>query len=273
MVSVIVPLYNHERYIPELIRSVVQSSYTDIELLVCDDASTDNSFVICQSELNRADCKSVLIKNNANQGVSATLNKLLGMAKGEFILPVASDDVLTHHSILSRVSFLFSRPDIDLVIGDCDVIGDGGGMIREKLIQNKLKVHFGIEEDILINRSMLINWCMPGSVMMYRSALLDKVYGYNEAVRQEDYDFFLRTLVSGKISYIPFTVLLYRKTITEGNDISKNNIRLTMENLKVSASYLKKIGMLYKVTITIRIAKLSWGLARFLASYLWKLFN
>ena len=90
IVSVIVPVYNTEKYLPECIESVLFQSYTDFELLLIDDGSTDGSGLICD-EYARKDFR-IKVVHKSNGGVSSARNEGLDIARGEYVCFVDSDD-------------------------------------------------------------------------------------------------------------------------------------------------------------------------------------
>lgn len=100
-VSIIVPVYNCERHITECIDSILSQTYQDIDVVVVDDGSTDQSSVIIKS-LARKDSRITYIRQS-NQGVSAARNKGLSIAKGEYVMFVDADDYLNRHDAVSQV--------------------------------------------------------------------------------------------------------------------------------------------------------------------------
>lgn len=97
-VSVIVPVYNVEKYIAECITSILEQTYEQLELILVDDCSADNSFSICQSYAEK-DARIVLLRNAVNSGVSFSRNHALEHATGEYILMVDSDDWIEKNCI------------------------------------------------------------------------------------------------------------------------------------------------------------------------------
>lgn len=91
-VSVIMPCFNHENYIAEAIESVLHQSFTDLELIIIDDHSTDNSVGVI-SRYAVKENRIRVVYHDENMGISRTMNESIGMAKGKFIAFTASDDV------------------------------------------------------------------------------------------------------------------------------------------------------------------------------------
>ncbi len=103
LVSVIVPLYNYEQYITDCIRSIIEQPYPNLELLIVDDCSTDNSYEVAKRFVSS---KVQLLKTKSNRGYSAAKNHGIRKSQGELIVTLDADDMLTRKSIGSRVKRL-----------------------------------------------------------------------------------------------------------------------------------------------------------------------
>lgn len=112
LVSIIIPVFNGEKYIAETIQSVLTQSYPNIEIIAVDDGSTDNTkHIICdQFEM-------VNYHYQNNQGQGAALNHGLSLAKGEFITFLDADDLIMPDKTKTQVNYLKSMPEIDMVYG------------------------------------------------------------------------------------------------------------------------------------------------------------
>ena len=113
VVSIILPVYNSEKYIGEAIQSVIDQSFQEWELIVINDGSSDRTSLII-SAFN--DSRIILIEQ-ANSGVSFSRNMGLLKAKGEFITFIDADDTFPHNSLELRVNYLNQNKDIDIVGG------------------------------------------------------------------------------------------------------------------------------------------------------------
>lgn len=122
-VSVLIPVYNREKVIAETIASVLGQTFSDFELIVCDDCSTDRSAGIVSSFV---DPRITLLRNERNLGSSATRNRLISHARGEYCALLDSDDIALPHRLETQVAFLDSHPDIGACAGAVRIIdGDG----------------------------------------------------------------------------------------------------------------------------------------------------
>ena len=113
-ISVIVPVYNAETYLPQCIESILRQDYEDLELLLVDDGSSDKSVPICEEYGRRSEKIRVLAQKNS--GVSAARNKGIENAKGDYIVFVDADDYLPESFVLSHMAAKMDEADI--LVGD-----------------------------------------------------------------------------------------------------------------------------------------------------------
>lgn len=124
LVSVLIPAYNHENYVQETLKSIINQTYENIELIIIDDGSKDNTWnkiqemeQECQKRFKR-----VYIETKQNEGRQKTQNKLLKLAKGEYIYLIASDDLAKPQAIEKYVNFLSKNKDYTLCVGNDEII-------------------------------------------------------------------------------------------------------------------------------------------------------
>ena len=209
-VSVIVPAYNHERYVTDALNSVVDEGFQDLEVLVLDDGSTDDTWRRVQDWVaERQPTIPVWAARQSNQGLTRTLNRLLGHAAGKYVVAMASDDRLIPGGIAERVQFLESRPDLLAVFGDCRVIDADGRVTSDH------GTGFGDErararmvEDAA--REIVERWSVPGPVLLYRREGVLAMGGYDESLQVEDWDLYLRLASRAAIGYLDLRVADYR---------------------------------------------------------------
>jgi glycosyltransferase involved in cell wall biosynthesis len=116
IVTVGIALYNHEKYIVKCLESVVKQSYSNIELIVIDDGSKDNSFQVAKDYLENQDYnKNYKIYTRSNKGMCNTLNEIAQQSSGKYISFIGSDDYWMVNKIEEQMEFLENNPDIVLV--------------------------------------------------------------------------------------------------------------------------------------------------------------
>ena len=193
LVSVICLCYNHRRFVREAVVSVLNQSYKNIQVIVADDASTDNSI----EEINtlKAEHSSIeLLLLPKNLGNCKAFNEALKLARGEFIIDFATDDLMMPDRIEKQVSF-FGRltPTVGVVYTDAVYINEDGKFIRnhfEYLFQKELISHIPQGD---VYRDVLTTYFIPGPTMMTRREVFTALGGYDESLSYEDFDFWVRS--------------------------------------------------------------------------------
>lgn len=128
LVSVIIPAYNHEKYVQESIESIIAQTYGNIELVIIDDGSTDSTWQKIQEMREKCEKRftRVHFETKENEGLCSTLNKLLFIAQGEFVYFMASDDKAKPQAIEKEVTFLKNKSKYALVVGNNEIIDSEG---------------------------------------------------------------------------------------------------------------------------------------------------
>ena len=128
LVSVLMPAYNHGKYVAAAVRSVMAQDWRRIELLVVDDGSCDGTWGVLQSL--RAECEArferVEMARQENRGTCATLGRLLAEARGEFVGILASDDMYCPGAISALAQRLLGEPGVGLAVGQNELMDDAG---------------------------------------------------------------------------------------------------------------------------------------------------
>lgn len=129
LVSVVIGSYNHELFVQQTIRSIIEQTYQNIELIIVDDGSTDSTWEKIQQIFFDCDKRFVRVyaKKNPHEGLTA--NKLISEAQGKYIYSIASDDLAKSWAIEKQVNFLEEHQDYVLVVGDNEFIDTQGKQI------------------------------------------------------------------------------------------------------------------------------------------------
>ncbi len=191
-------VYNEEEYLTEAIDSVLTQTYDDFELLIVDDASTDESREIVRSY---DDPRIILLENEINRGLTASLNRALEHAEGEFVARQDADDVSEPDRFERQVAFLERNQSVD-VVGTGAYLIDGDGAVLDRRV-GLCNPKF---EDFM-DKGHLIH----GSVMARRSTL-EAIGGYDEFFRYgQDQELWLRLSNQGyEIANIPQPLYRHR---------------------------------------------------------------
>lgn len=110
LVSVIIPCYNAERFVEKAVRSIMDQTYHNLEIICCDDCSSDSTYVILK-KLATSDARIKLMKNEVNLGIVRTLNILVKHAHGKYIARMDADDISLPRRIAKQVKFLEIHAD------------------------------------------------------------------------------------------------------------------------------------------------------------------
>jgi alpha-1,3-rhamnosyltransferase len=175
-VSVIIASYNHGPYIEASICSVLAQSYANIELLVVDDGSKDDSIKRI-TRLQKRYGFDFLAQEN--QGLSRTLNSAIARARGELIVPFGSDDIMLPERIALQVAYISGKPEVGICAGDIQAIDASGRVIEEGKDLPLRRLDF---EDVFLDRKP----GAPAPTLMFRREALEAVGGFDPEVRLED---------------------------------------------------------------------------------------
>ncbi len=125
LVSVLIPSYNHEIYLEEAIRSVWRQSYTNVEIVVVDDCSTDLSWTLIEKLSEQSPLPMAIHRNAANIGIPGTLDRILSLAGGELSTFLASDDLLTDDRFSRSVDLFLGDPQLQAVYANGRTLCEG----------------------------------------------------------------------------------------------------------------------------------------------------
>jgi glycosyltransferase involved in cell wall biosynthesis len=204
LVSVICLCYNHAPFVVEALESALNQTYTNVELIIADDFSTDNSAEIIMNWLkNHPEISFVF--NSQNIGNTKTFNKGLKLANGEYIIDLAADDVLTRDCIANQLKgFAESKyKNLGLVYGNAEWISETGKHIHNYFQTDKdgKGVVHQPTGDIYIN---LLNGktklCSVAALV--KREVFDQLNGYDENLAYEDYDLWIRAARNYNFDYI-----------------------------------------------------------------------
>jgi len=203
LVSVVMPVYNSEKYLKEAIYSILNQTYHNIELIVIDDGSRDNSVDIIE---NIKSDKIVFFKNEQNIGVSATRNKGFSIAKGKYIALMDSDDTSTLYRLERQVKFLEGNSKYGLVGGHFESFNKQLFFTRRKL--RKLPL---IDKQIEVNL-VFLGAMAGGSTMMRSEILFKNNLEFDTSLKTaEDFDLWRRISKFTKVTNIDELLIHYRK--------------------------------------------------------------
>ncbi|WP_122892783.1 glycosyltransferase family 2 protein [Arcobacter peruensis] len=205
LVTVGVALYNHENYIIKCLESIVKQTYKNIELIVIDDGSPDNSFEVAKDYLESQDYnKNYKIYTRPNKGMCNTLNEIAKESKGKYISFVGSDDYWMLNKIEEQVKYLEENPKYMLVHSNSQVIDNDDN--KKNILDYSKKKNTGFLFDSIIEGKGGIN--TPSH--LYRTEVYEKIGFYDASLKFEDTDFWLRLTKNFEVGYINKIHTFYR---------------------------------------------------------------
>jgi glycosyltransferase involved in cell wall biosynthesis len=224
LVTIICLCYNHEAYVVESLNSVINQLYPSIELIIVDDCSTDSSKNIIKTWLEK-NSQIQFIINETNLGNTKSFNKALKLAKGEYIIDLAGDDILLPNCVtLQLESFKKSHyKNLGVVYGNVELISENGEFDsyyfpvneQKKVIENRITGD--VYQSVLSGGNSI---CSVSA--MIKKTVFDHLQGYDEKLAYEDLDFWIRASRQYEFDFID-EPLVQKRTVTNslGSDFFK----------------------------------------------------
>jgi len=208
-VSVIIPAYNRVDYIDQTIMSVLEQTYSNVELIVVDDGSTDGTY---EKIMAYGDKLTLLThERHANRGQSASINVGLDIAKGDYIAILDSDDYWELDKLNVQVNYLVRHPDVGLVYSNGHAVDADGGVLYP--IYGEKHVESNDPNAVLLDCYI----ALPVNSLVRRK-MYDLVGGFNETYRAaQDHDMLIRIAEITELAYLSEFLWYYRR---HGDSIS-----------------------------------------------------
>lgn len=242
LVSVVMPSYNHARFIGDAIASILAQTMDDLELIVVDDGSSDNSNAVIAA-IEDPRLKHVPLANNV--GACAAFNLALGMCSGEFVAICNSDDLWAPDKLERQLAVIGGRPEIGAVFSNVICIDDDGVQIDE----SRRPLYANVFSQPNRSRAEWIRTlveqgnclCHP-SVLFLREAF-DKIGTYDNLLRQlPDHDLWLRLVQVYDIHVMPDKLVMFRVHQSNTSKPSPANVqRIYRERVLVSKRFFRDV--------------------------------
>ena len=222
------PVYNGAKYLNEAIDSILNQTYSDFEFLIIDDGSTDQSIDLIKTY---DDPRIRLIMNKKNIGQSATLNKGLDLAKGEYIARMDQDDISIPERIKKQLKFMENNSNVDVCGSWLQLFGKYNGINELPIDSEKIKVN------LLTNQ----NLAHP-TVMIRKSTLVKYDFNYNPNYSiAQDYDLWIRMSEYCTFFNIPEPLVKYRIHENQNSKIAAD--RSIIESNRSLNCLMKRMGI------------------------------
>jgi glycosyltransferase involved in cell wall biosynthesis len=231
-VSVLMPSYNYARYLPAAIRSVLSQTYSELELIITDDCSTDESRAIVE-EWGKLDSRVVPVMHDINHGLARARNSSLAVGTGDFIALCDADDVWLPDKLKTQMECFLARPELGVVHCDSAIIDGEGKLTGERfssLMNHQGQPMSGNLFEVLCERNFM---CVP-TVILRREAI-EYAGGFEESLRSlEDWVCWAKVSRKYPFHYIEDALVQYR---IHGSGLS-NNLKGMASNRVKAVRYL-----------------------------------
>ena len=228
-ISVVMPVYNGEKYIEEAIDSILNQTFSDFEFIIIDDGSTDKTESIIKSYNDK---RIKYIKNEKNLGVARSLNKGLDIAQGEYIARMDADDISLPKRFKKQLRYMSKHKDIAVCGSAIELFGG-----------EKVKKVYTVTGTENMKINMLFGSCLYHPTVMMRASIVKKDgYRYDEEYdKVEDFELWTRIIYRYKINNVKNVLLRYRK---HENQVTQNYTTAHKEVLsKVMCNFLEVLGV------------------------------
>ena len=259
-VSVIMSVHNGMPFLKEAVESILRQNFKDLEFIIVDDASADNSWDYLK---NIRDMRIKLIKNLKNLGLAASLNIALKKAQGEYVARMDADDISKSERFKTQLNFMEQNPQVDICGSFVSVIDENGkiiGKIKKPITDSQIKKE--------------LYWLTPllHPTWFAKKEVFTKLNGYHAKWDYvEDFDFLIRAK-NFKMANIPKSLLMFR---SQAQRRSQRNIeKIYKKSLMLRKKYFveHELGLTY-LPILIRSYISTYLFPTWLKIYLNKLKN
>lgn len=219
LISIVLPVYNGEKYLRESIESILSQTYKSWELIIVDDCSTDSSAEIAREYVNR-DERVHYYRNENNLRLPRNLNRGFKLARGNYLTWTSDDNRFKSTALEKMYYALESKKDAQFVFASCRVIDGEGKPIEYMMVDNKRK-------------KQIIGHNVVGACFMYTRKVYEEIGEYDpEFVLVEDYDYWQR--ISAKFNVVTINEILYEYRWHAGaltSTLRKEEFNKTLEKM------------------------------------------
>ena len=242
LVTVLITAYNAEKFLSQAIESIINQTYKELEILVVDDGSKDNTLNILKN-YQKIDRRIKILKLGRNVGPSLASNYGLKRAKGQFIARMDADDVAIHDRIEKQLRFLLNNPEVVVIGGQCILIDKEGRVVGSK--------SFPTDDSRIYSSLFAMNPIQHPTCMINRELIPNKnIYYKNHSLLAHDLELIFELAQYGRLSNLEEVVLLYRQY---QDSLSLRDVKATFKaTCEVRKRVVKRYG--YKPDIKGKIS-------------------
>ena len=250
LVTIGVASYNNEKYVIKTLESIRKQTYSNIELIIVDDGSTDNSVHLIEQWLSDYKTPNTrFICHSVNRGLCAVCNTIVTQATGHYMSIVGSDDIFMPEKTSCQVGALQEAgDDFAVVYSDMYIIDENGTRATQTQIHSREPGFIPDEGDIYL--AEIVRNCINTPSAMTLVKAVREVGGYDESLSFEDWDMWLRLSRIYKVKYSDYISVEYRVLATSlwnkrGKSFFESNIKILVKQLGYNSQvdYLALIGI------------------------------
>lgn len=194
LVSIVMPTFNRESYLNRSISSVLKQTYSDWELIIVDDGSTDNTFQVVNDFISKYE--NIRYVRHSNRKSPLTTNAGILASCGDYITFLGSDDEYKEKHIKLRIDYMIANPDTDMIHGGVEIVG-----------------HPYVKDKNDLSKEIHISECVVGGTFFGKRSIFFELDGFKDLIYSDDSDFFERAEKKFKIAKVDYpTYIYYRDT-------------------------------------------------------------
>lgn len=229
-VSVLLPVYNGERFLAEAIESILTQTYSDFELIVVDDGSEDGTAEIIREYAGR-DERIRCFQLTENQGQASALNLGLAEARGEYVAKMDSDDISLPRRLAIQMEFLQSNPEIG-------VVGAQRMQVDEKL-QPLRDIDFPLRHAHIVMNLFFGAWSIGGGEAVFRRQVLTALGGFDVDFILGDWELYCRMVERARFANVPERLYWARRH--EDNVTASRHLRRSEESREIRKRWCERL--------------------------------
>ncbi len=219
LITVVAIAYNQENWVAETLNSIKNQTYPNIQLIIADDGSTDNTKHIIAKWIPEHFPDAVFLNHQQNRGITSNYNTTLPYIKGDFVKLIGCDDVMLENTIEVLHNELSGLPqDYGVVYTDMICIDEHGELVSNMGLVER-RGHPTPSGQVYL--PMITKPFVTAASILFKREVLNKVGRFNELVFYEDFDFYLRASRFFKFQYLPEKTVKYR--IHQGSQINSSS--------------------------------------------------
>lgn len=226
LVSIVAICYNQSKYVIETLDSIIAQTYSNIQLIIIDDCSTDNSIEIINKWIRHCYINCDFVKHSKNLGISKSCNDGLQRVKGNYYQIISCDDIIFSDKIEKQVAQLERNGKAAVIFSDAILMNEDSKWLYEgpRFIQRNRLIFETLGENIfyeLISKNFI-----PAPSVLIRTRMVNKIDNYDESISFEDWDLWLRLSENNDFLFYKKPTALYRVHSSNLTHILQTNIHL-----------------------------------------------